>query len=154
MGFFYLLLPVFALVSISSRYPELSSSSISGQLAWVMVMGIVLVVIAQFQVRYAVGDIRRLAINLLFLICAVGWIFGLLGGKMEITQTWNEFTFHLDVSNLLYLVFGISTLNGIFYFLEYLAFKPTNEVTITPETQDADDNPMVVEVYPLPVSVN
>lgn len=123
---FYVMLPTTAILLINIRYPELSTSRLTTMLSFTLPLGMLLIFISQFQVRYSPGNIKRLLFNLAYLVTAVFWVFGLLGGKTSVVQKWEEIEFSVDITGLLLLIFTITGINAVYYILEYSAFRKKN----------------------------
>ncbi|UCE36252.1 MAG: hypothetical protein JSW00_12015 [Thermoplasmata archaeon] len=82
-----------------------------------------LIIVSQFQVRYEKGDLGRFILNEVYVILVVLWIFALLGGEPVIHQTWEEYKFSLHIWNYLALILIVTSLNVLYYILEYQAYQ-------------------------------
>ena len=120
---FYVLLPATAIMLINIRYPELSTSRLTTMLSCILPLGLLLIFISQYQVRYTPGNGKRLLFSLAYLVTALFWVFGLLGGKTSVVQKWEEIEFSVDITGLLLLIFTVTSINAVYYVLEYSAFR-------------------------------
>jgi len=116
---------------IMGAYPELSKDRLIGMLARAVPIGIILIFVSQYGVRYEKGDIRRFVLNEVYVVLVLLWLFMLLGGEPVIRQTWQEYHFSLNIWNYMLLIFFVTCVNALYYFLEYKAYRkkevPTEE---------------------------
>ena len=119
---FYLLLPVFALTTIMATYPELSSERLVAIFYRIVPIAFLLILVSQFQVRYGKGSFGRFAMNEIYVLLVLLWLFALLGGEPVIHQTWEEFHFSLHIWNYLLLIIFITVMNVLYYIVEFLAY--------------------------------
>ena len=119
---FYLIIPIIAIYMIIAAYPELSSERLIGILVRTIPIGITIIFVSQFAVRYEKGDLGRLILNECYVLFVLLWLFALLGGSPVIHQTWEEYHFSLHILNYLILIFFITGMNALYYIIEYKAY--------------------------------
>jgi hypothetical protein len=147
---FYLLIPVFALTTIMATYPELSSERLMAILYRIVPIAFVLILVSQFQVRYSKGSFGRFAMNEVYVLLVLLWLFALLGGKPVIDQTWEEYSFSLHIWNYLLLIIFITAMNVLYYIAEFSAYRTHDsmrdnvEVKITSEEKSSDPTGVVI----------
>ncbi len=140
---FYLILPACAIFMIMTIYPELNKDRLVGVLFRIIPIGFVLILISQFQVRYQRGTKGRFILNEVYVIMVVVWLFAFLGGEPVIYQTWEEYSFSLQIYNYLVVIFFVTAMNVLYYILEYMAFSQENENT--EESRAKEPNPEEIE---------
>jgi amino acid transporter len=124
---FYLILPAIALLMIIAIYPELDKSRLLGILSRIIPIACILILISQFQVRYQRGSKGRFILNEVYVIMVVVWLFAFLGGEPVIHQTWEEYSFSLQIYNYLIVILFVTAMNVLYYILEYMAFSQDEE---------------------------
>ncbi len=120
---FYLIVPAIAIPIIIISYPELSDDKLLLILKQIIPISLVLIFIAQYQVRFRKGEIKRLLFNELYVAIGALWLIVLVGGGPVIHQTWEEYHFSLHIWRYLALIFFVMALNVIFYIMEYYAYR-------------------------------
>lgn len=120
---FYVIIPTIAIFMIMGAYPELSKDRLIGMLLRAVPLGIILIFVSQYGVRYEKGDIRRFVLNEIYVVLVLLWLFALLGGEPVIHQTWQEYQFSLNIWNYMLLIFLVTGVNALFYLLEYKAYR-------------------------------
>jgi Ca2+/Na+ antiporter len=133
-------MPTAAVLMIMTTYPELSRDRLMGIVYRTVPIGIALILISQFQVRYEKGSKGRFILNEAYVLLVVLWIFALLGGEPVIHQTWEEYQFSLHIWNYIMLILFVTFLNVIYYVVEYQAYKD-EEHTDVPLDENEDDEP-------------
>jgi hypothetical protein len=123
---FYLVLPTIALSIIILTYPELSRDRLLGILYRIIPISITLILISQYQVRYGKGSKGRFILNEIYVVLIVLWLFALLGGKPVIDQTWEEYQFSLHIWNYIVLILVVTSMNVLYYAMEYKAYSKKN----------------------------
>jgi len=108
---------------IMSAYPELSKDRLIGMLVRAIPIGIMLILVSQFGVRYEKGDVRRFVLSEIYVLLVLLWLFVLLGGEPVIHQTWGEYHFSLNIWNYLILIFIVMSINALYYVIEYRAYR-------------------------------
>jgi len=140
---FYLIMPVIAISIILTTYPELSKDRFIGILMRILPISMVLILISQFQVRYEKGSRGRFVLNEMYVILVLLWVFALLGGEPIIHQTWEEYQFSLNIWNYLLLIFFVTSMNILYYAVEYQAWHIKD---IESNTKNAEKESMDGEV--------
>ncbi len=147
---FYLLLPVFALTTIMATYPELSSERLIAISYRIVPIAFLLILVSQFQVRYAKGSFGRFAMNEIYVLLVLIWLFALLGGEPVIHQTWEEYRFSLHIWNYLLLIVFIIVMNVLYYMVEFAAYrnseKSEDQVDVNVPCEDKSSDPKGVVI--------
>jgi hypothetical protein len=147
---FYLLLPVFALTTIMATYPELSSERLMAILYRIVPIAFMLILISQFQVRYTKGSFGRFAMNEVYVLLVLLWLFALLGGEPVIHQTWEEYSFSLHIWNYLLLIIFITVMNVIYYIVEFAAYhkhdSSEDQVDVKATSEEKSSDPKGVAI--------
>jgi hypothetical protein len=138
---FYLILPTCAILMIMGIYPQLNHDRLFAILSRIIPISFVLIVISQFQVRYEKGSMGRFILNEFYVIMLVIWIMAFLGGQPVIYQTWEEYSFSLHIWNYLAVIFFVTTMNVLYYIVEYMAFSEEEETT-----KEISEDPVISEV--------
>jgi hypothetical protein len=126
---FYVIMPIFSITMMLVTYPQLSKERLLGILQRTVPIGVMLILVSQYQVRYEKGDLGRFILNEIYVILVVLWIFALLGGEPVIHQTWEEYHFSLHIWNYVVVILIVTSLNFLYYILEYQAYrKPEKEI--------------------------
>jgi hypothetical protein len=120
---FYVIMPIIAISMIMAAYPELSKERLIGMLFRAVPIGIFLIFVSQFSVRYEKGDIRRFILNEIYVVLVVLWLFMLLGGEPIIHQTYGEYHFNLNIWNYIILILLVTCINALFYYAEYRVYR-------------------------------
>ena len=147
---FYLLLPVFALTTIMATYPELSSERLVAIFYRIVPIAFLLILVSQFQVRYAKGSFGRFAMNEIYVLLVLLWLFALLGGEPVIHQTWEEYSFSLHIWNYLLLIIFITVMNVLYYIVEFAAYhnrekcEDQEDGHVTCEDKSSDPKEVVI----------
>lgn len=140
---FYLIMPSIALTIIILTYPELSSERLIGILLRIIPVGIVLILVSQYQVRFARGSSGRFILNEVYVLLVVVWLFALLGGEPVIHQTWEEYNFSLHIWNYIVLILIVTSINVLYYIMEFQAYR---EKENEEETSELNENEIADEV--------
>ena len=119
---FYLVIPIIAIYMVIAAYPELSSERLIGIIVRILPLGIAIIFVSQFAVRYEKGDKGRLILNECYVLLVLLWLFAFLGGSPVIHQSWEEYSFSLHILNYLVLIFFITAMNALYYIIEYQAY--------------------------------
>jgi hypothetical protein len=120
---FYLIMPTIAITIIILTYPELSRDRLIGILQRIIPVGLVLILVSQFQVRYEKGSKGRFILNEVYVVLVVVWLFALLGGEPVINQTWEEYRFSLHIMNYIVLILFVTSVNVLYYAMEFQAYR-------------------------------
>ena len=119
---FYLILPVIALNYIMVSIPELSDARLIAIMTRIIPIGILLVLISQFGVKYERGSLKRFVLSEVYVVLVLLWLFALLGGELVIHQAWEEYQFSLHIWKYLALILFVTALNVAYYMVEYKAY--------------------------------
>jgi hypothetical protein len=126
---FYVIMPIFSITMMLITYPQLSKERLLGILQRTVPIGVMLILVSQYQVRYEKGDFGRFILNEIYVVLVVLWIFALLGGEPVIHQTWEEYHFSLHIWNYVLVILIVTSMNFLYYILEYQAYrKPEEEI--------------------------
>lgn len=136
---FYLIMPTIAISIIIITYPELSRDRLFGILYRIIPISITLILISQYQVRYGKGSKGRFILNEIYVVLIVLWLFALLGGKPVIDQTWEQYQFSLHIWNYIVLILVVTSMNVLYYILEYKAYSKKD---ISENTSDEKEESM------------
>ncbi len=124
---FYLIMPVMAIYMIMESYPELSEERYT-QIIWAIIpFAVVMVIISQLSIRYPMGDVRRLALNLVYVFTALLWILAFLGGSMVMTQDWGPYEFSLHLEKYMILILAVTLFNCFYYAMEWKVYSECDE---------------------------
>lgn len=125
---FYLLIPLIAISIILTSYPELSKDRFIRIVYWIVPISIMIIVISQISLRYKRGDDRRFILNIFYVVMTIVWVYGFLGGRLVITETWLEYEFSIHVWKYILLIIIAALVNIIYYTLEWRVYKedPSN----------------------------
>lgn len=110
---YYVVIPTIVITAIMWRFPELSQERFMVTLRWVLVLGILLVGINALRAEHEVGTYWRLGLDTAFVLAAIGWLLGVLGGGVVLEQTWKGHPFSIDISGLFVLIVLLASLNLI-----------------------------------------
>jgi hypothetical protein len=124
---FYVLIPIMAITTVMTTYPELSRQRLEAMLLWIIPVGIMLIIISQVQMFYEKGTVQHLTLNLVYVATAMLWIIGLFGGSATVNQSWKQYEFSLHVWRLLVLVLAVNVVNVFYYIVQYEAFKAAED---------------------------
>ena len=120
---FYVIIPITAITTVMTNYPELSRERLEAMLLWIVPVGFMLIIISQVQMFYEKGTWQHLALNLLYVGTAMLWLLGLFGGGATVSQSWKGYEFNLHVWRLLLLVVSVNVVNVIYYFIQYDVYR-------------------------------
>ena len=125
---FYLLIPLIAISIIIASYPELSKDRFIRIVYWIVPVSLMIIVISQVSLRYERGDDRRFILNIFYVVMTIVWVYGFLGGRLVITETWLEYEFSIHVWKYILLIIFAAVVNIIYYTLEWRVYMedPSN----------------------------
>jgi hypothetical protein len=132
---FYVIMPIFSITMMILTYPQLSKERLLGILQRTVPIGILLILVSQYQVRYEKGDLGRFVLNEIYILLVVLWIFALLGGQPVLHQTWEEYHFSLHIWNYVVVILIVTSMNFLYYIFEYQAYRNREEEM---ENKDTD----------------
>jgi hypothetical protein len=75
------------------------------------------------QERYEKGNKVRLALDALFVGLTMAWLFGFLGGRTVVENTYGGWKFAVDVGPVVAIALFGTSLNFVHDMLEYMAHK-------------------------------
>jgi len=120
---FYLLIPLIVISIILTSYPELSKARFIRIIYWIVPISLMIIVISQVSLRYKKGDDRRFILNIFYVVMTIVWVYGFLGGRLVITETWLEYEFSIHVWKYVLLIIVAAVVNIIYYTLEWRVYK-------------------------------
>lgn len=120
---FHLLMPIIIFPIIISTYPELSPSNFTRILAGTIPLAVAMILIAQYQVRYAIGTKGRLYSNIVYVALAGLWVYAFSGWGTVIHQSWEGYEFELHIARYLMLILFILSINALYYAYEYYSIS-------------------------------
>ena len=120
---FYLVMPVVVIYIIITTYPMLSSQRYVNMLYWIIPFSILLVILSQWSIMYPKGDTRRFYLNLCYVVAAMLWLFGFLGGGLVITDYWGEYQFSIHLWKYILVIIAVAVFNSIYYYLEWKVYR-------------------------------
>jgi hypothetical protein len=135
---FYVIMPIFSITMMIITYPQLSKERLLGILQRTVPIGILLILVSQYQVRYEKGDLGRFILNEIYVILVVLWIFALLGGQPVIHQTWDEYHFSLNIWNYLVVILIVTSMNFLYYVFEYSAYRKHEDEIDSKDTGNSE----------------
>ena len=116
---YYIVVPTALITAIMWRYPELDRVHFAEMLRWVLILGTALVGLNALRAEHETGTVTRLALDISFVALSIGWLLGVLGGGTVLHQTWNEYSFSIDIKGLFILVAALASLNLVYYGLRF-----------------------------------
>lgn len=123
--FVYIIIPSYAILLTIFNYPELSKSRFIEMMRWIILIGVLLIVISQVQVRYERGSTQRYLLNVAYVVASLLWLLALFGGKPYIEQYWGEYEFRIVVWKILLIAFAVAALNIFYFTMEYVVYRST-----------------------------
>ncbi|MCD6383667.1 MAG: hypothetical protein J7L88_04325 [Thermoplasmata archaeon] len=121
--FVYIIIPTYAILAAMVNYPELSKSRFIEIMKWILVIGVVLIIISQVQVRYERGSLQRYILNIAYVCVSLLWLLALFGGKPYIEQYWGEYQFRVVVWKILIIALIVGVLNVLYFTAEYVVYS-------------------------------
>lgn len=121
--FVYIIIPSYAILLTMFNYPELSKSRFIEMMKWIILIGVVLIIISQIQVRYERGSTERYLLNLAYVFASLLWLLALFGGKPYIQNYWKEYEFRIVVWKILLIAVAVALLNAFYFTVEYLHYR-------------------------------
>ena len=139
---YYVVVPTIIVTSIKWRYPELEQGHLDATLRWVLASGMVIVGVSALRAEFDLGSRARLALDASFVLLAIAWLLGVLGGGTVLEQSWQGHPFTIDITRLFVIVASLASLNLLHYALEYRTARaragavPPDRVPVTIEVPD------------------
>ncbi len=109
---YYVVIPSVLLTVIMWRFPELSREQFTEMLRWVLILGTVLVGVSALRAEYVTGTWARLGLDSAYVVLAIGWLLGILGGGTVLQQSWNGYEFFTIVA-------ALASLNLVYFTLRF-----------------------------------
>lgn len=119
---FYLIVPIIIVNIIINTYPELGGERYATLIYLLVPIAVLLVVLSQLSIMYPKGDKRRFAYNIAYILTAMIWLFGFLGGGLVITDYWGEYQFSLHLWKYVALIVAVGLFNVFYYILEWRVY--------------------------------
>ena len=116
---YYVVVPSVLLTVIMWRFPELSREQFTEMLRWVLVLGTVLVGVSALRAEYVTGTWTRLGLDTAYVVLAIGWLLGVMGGGTVLQQSWNGYEFFIDIKGLFTIVAALASLNLVYFALRF-----------------------------------
>jgi hypothetical protein len=116
---YYIVVPTALLTVIMWRFPELDREHFAEMLRWVLIMGVALVGVSALRADHPTGTLPRLALDTTYVLLAILWLLGILGGGTVLEQSWNGYQFFIDVKGLFTIVAALASLNVVYFALRF-----------------------------------
>ena len=116
---YYVVVPTALLTIIMWQYPELSKDQFTVMLRWTLIMGVALVGVSALRAEHKTGTVPRLGLDVAYVVLAILWLLGVLGGGTVLEQSWNGYHFFIDVKGLFTIVAALASLNMVYYILRF-----------------------------------
>ena len=117
------MIPLCSLFLILHEYPELPSDRVYMRIYWVIPTALTVVLLAQLGSYYKKGETKRFVLNIGFTIMTMIWMFGLLGGGLVMTTSWNQYEFSLHMDKYVLLIISVAALNILYYTFEWRVYR-------------------------------
>jgi hypothetical protein len=146
---YYVVVPSVLLTAIMWRFPELSQEHFLEMLRWVLILGTLLVGVNALRAEFETGTVPRLGLDGLYVVLAIIWLLGVLGGGTVLEQSWNGYVFFIDVRGLFTIVAALASLNLVYYALRFgqeRGLLPQGGGDPNPDAEvDTDDGGVTIE---------
>jgi uncharacterized membrane protein (DUF485 family) len=119
----YLIIPLVSIFLIMHQYPLLGKERFYRMVLWIVPFGSAMFCVTLVQERHPKGTKTRLALDALFVGLAMGWLFGFLGGRTVVENTYAGWRFSVDVAPVVAIGLVGTGLNFIHDVLEYLVHR-------------------------------
>jgi hypothetical protein len=117
----YLIIPLVSIYLILLQYPDLGKARFYRMIEWIVPFGLALFGVTLVQERHAKGTRGRLGLDALFVALAMCWLFGFLGGRTVVVNTYDSWRFAVDVGPVVGIALFGTAMNFVHDVLEYLA---------------------------------
>ncbi len=124
---FYLIIPLIAISIIIFSYDELSKDRFINMIYWIIPTSVIIVIISQISIRYKKGENKRYFLNLLYVFFTLIWVYGFIGGRPILNQTYMEYEFSIHLWKYITLIVTAAVINILYYTFEWRIYK--KEVT-------------------------
>jgi len=116
---YYVVIPTCLIETIMWRFPELSREHFYVMLRWVLGVGIVIVGVSALRADHPMGSWTRLGLDTAYVVGAIGWLLGILGGDTVLDQSWQGHPFSIDIGRLFAVVASLASLNLVYYVMGF-----------------------------------
>ena len=127
--FFYLVIPAFSIIIISTSYDELSKERFIRMLYCILPISIFIILISQISTKYEKGTSKKYVFNILYVFLTIFWVYGFIGGNLVITEKWLEYEFSIHLWKYISLIIIAAFINIIYYTLEWRFYRKELEKT-------------------------
>ena len=117
----YLIIPLVSVYLIMLQYPLLAKERFYRMIEWIVPLGAGLFCVTLVQERYEKGTKVRLALDALFVGLTMAWLFGFLGGRTVVENTYGGWRFAVDVGPVVAIALFGTSLNFVHDMLEFVA---------------------------------
>jgi hypothetical protein len=128
----YLLIPLVSIYLIMHQYPLLAKERFFRMIEWIVPLGAGLFCVTLVQERYKKGTKARLALDAVFVGLTMAWLFGFLGGRTVVENTYGGWRFAVDVGPVVAIALFGTSLNFVHDILEFLAHNGEANKTGSP----------------------
>jgi len=129
----YLIIPLVSIYLIIHQYPDLGKARFFRMVYWIVPFGLALFAVTLIQEKHAKGTRSRLGLDALFVALAMGWLFGFLGGKTVVENTYDSWKFAVDVGPVVGIALTGTAMNFVHDILEYLAHRDATSAGGSPQ---------------------
>lgn len=119
----YLIIPLMSIYLIMHQYPLLGKERFYRMIEWIVPLGAGLFCITLVQERFEKGTKVRLGLDAIFVGMTMGWLFGFLGGRTIVQNSYDGWGFSVDVWPIVAIALSGTSMNFVHDLLEYLAHK-------------------------------
>jgi len=120
----YLLIPLVSIYLIMHQYPLLAKERFYRMIEWIVPLGAGLFCVTLVQERFEKGTKVRLGLDAFFVGLNMAWLFGFLGGRTVVENTYGGWKFAVDVWPVVAIALFGTSLNFVHDMLEYMAHNP------------------------------
>ena len=122
---YYIVIPTCLIEVVMWRFPELSREHFYVMLRWVLGVGILIAGVNALRADHAQGTWARLTLDAAYVVGAIGWLLGILGGDTVLDQTWQGHPFSIDIGRLFAVVASLASLNLVYYVMRFRSARST-----------------------------
>lgn len=119
----YFIIPLISIYLIMHQYPLLGKERFYRMIEWIVPLGAGLFCVTLVQERNEKGTKLRLGLDGLFVGLTMAWLFGFLGGRTVVQNSYDGWNFSVDVWPIVAIALSGTSLNFVHDVLEYLAHK-------------------------------
>jgi len=128
----YLLIPLVSIYLLMLQYPLLAKERFYRMIEWIVPLGAALFCVTLVQERYVKGTKIRLALDAVFVALTMAWLFGFLGGRTVVENTYGGWKFAVDVGPVVAIALFGTSLNFVHDMLEYMAHNEDRQMAGMP----------------------